>query len=135
MRAFFFGSLLRTALGLGEPCSQIAMRQGYAKLSPTGLAKSILRSFADVVSVGRAETRRVSLFDPETRGEPVASGVDLDLSWQLFAYNKSQRRTRMRGSVWKSNFGRRTPSTRCCPHNCICSMAWSFEAIDATLSP
>ena len=25
--------------------------------------------------------------------------------------------------VWKSNFGRPTPSTRCCPYNCVCSMA------------
>ena len=33
---------------------------------------------------------------------------------------------------WRGGF---TPSTRCCPQNCICSMAWSFHAIDATLSP
>ena len=38
-------------------------------------------------------------------------------------------------SVWKSNFGRPTPSTRRRRQNCICSMAWSFQAIDATLSP
>ena len=38
-------------------------------------------------------------------------------------------------SVWKSNFGRPTPSRRYCPRNCICSMAWRFYAIDATLSP
>ena len=25
-------------------------------------------------------------------------------------------------SVWKSNFGRPTPSTRCCPYNYVCSM-------------
>ena len=31
--------------------------------------------------------------------------------------------------VWKSNFGR--PTLR----SCVCSMAWSFYAIDATLSP
>mgnify|MGYP001232908175 FL=1 len=37
--------------------------------------------------------------------------------------------------VWKSNFGRSTPSTRGCLRSCICSMAWSFYAIDATLSP
>ena len=37
-----------------------------------------------------------------------------------------QRRSR---AVQKSNFGRPTPSTRCC----LC--AWSFQAIDATLSP
>ena len=35
-------------------------------------------------------------------------------------------------SVWKSNFGRRTPSTRCCLRSCVCSMAWSFQAINAT---
>ena len=28
-----------------------------------------------------------------------------------------------------------TPSTRCCLRSCVCSMAWSFQAIDATLSP
>ena len=38
-------------------------------------------------------------------------------------------------AVWKSNFRRPTPSTRWCLRNCICSMAWSFHAIDATLSP
>ena len=38
-------------------------------------------------------------------------------------------------AVWKSNFGRPTPSTRCCLRSCVCSMAWSFQAIDATLSP
>ena len=37
--------------------------------------------------------------------------------------------------VWKSNFGRPTPSRQCCLSSCICSMAWSFQAIDATLSP
>ena len=37
--------------------------------------------------------------------------------------------------VWKSNFGRPTPSRRCCLSSCVCSMAWSFQAIDATLSP
>ena len=37
--------------------------------------------------------------------------------------------------VWKSNFGRPTPSTRCCLRSCICSMAWRLYAIDATLFP
>jgi hypothetical protein len=37
--------------------------------------------------------------------------------------------------VWKSNFGCPTPSARCCLHSCICSTAWSFQAIDAMLSP
>ena len=41
----------------------------------------------------------------------------------------------MFGAVWKSNFGRPTPSTRRRPHNCICSMTWRFYAIDATMSP
>jgi GTPase SAR1 family protein len=36
--------------------------------------------------------------------------------------------------VWKSNFGRPTPSTRCCLRSCICSMAWQFHAIGATFS-
>ena len=36
-------------------------------------------------------------------------------------------------SVWKSNFGR-TPSTRCCLRSCVCSMAWSFQAIDDDLT-
>ena len=35
--------------------------------------------------------------------------------------------------MWKSNFGRLTPSTRCCLRSFVCSMAWSFQAIDATL--
>ena len=38
-------------------------------------------------------------------------------------------------AVWKSNFGRPTPSTRCCLRSCVCAMAWRFHAIDATLSP
>ena len=37
--------------------------------------------------------------------------------------------------MWKSNFGRPTPSTRCCLRSCVCAMAWRFHAIDATLSP
>ena len=41
----------------------------------------------------------------------------------------------MFGAVWKSNSARPTPSTRRRPHNCICSMTWSFYAIDATMSP
>ena len=35
----------------------------------------------------------------------------------------------------ESNFGRPAPSTRCCLRSCVCSMAWSVQAIDATLSP
>jgi hypothetical protein len=35
----------------------------------------------------------------------------------------------------ESYFGRPTPSTRCCLRSCVCSMAWSFQAVDATLSP
>ena len=35
--------------------------------------------------------------------------------------------------VWKSNFGRSTPSTRGRLRSCICSTAWSFQAIDARL--
>ena len=37
--------------------------------------------------------------------------------------------------MWKSNFGRPTPSTRRRPRNCICSMAWSFHAIDTRMPP
>ena len=37
--------------------------------------------------------------------------------------------------VWKSNFGCPTPSARCCLRSCVCSTAWSFQAIDAMLSP
>ena len=36
--------------------------------------------------------------------------------------------------LWKSNFGRPTPSTRCCLRSRV-SMALSFQAIHATLSP
>ena len=39
------------------------------------------------------------------------------------------------GAAWKSNFGRPTPWTRRCLRSCVCSMAWSFQATDATLSP
>ena len=38
-------------------------------------------------------------------------------------------------AVWKSNFGCPTPSTRRRPRNCICSTAWRFHAINATLWP
>ena len=31
----------------------------------------------------------------------------------------------------QSNFGRLTPSTRCCLRNCVCSMAWRLHAIEA----
>jgi hypothetical protein len=33
--------------------------------------------------------------------------------------------------VWKSNFGRPTPSTRCCLRSCVCSMAWRFTKVPA----
>ena len=39
------------------------------------------------------------------------------------------------GAAWKSNFGRPTPWTRRCLRSCVCSTAWSFQAIDAMLSP
>ena len=35
----------------------------------------------------------------------------------------------------ESSFRRPTPSSRCCLRSCVCSMAWSFHAIDVTLSP
>ena len=38
-------------------------------------------------------------------------------------------------SEWKSNFGRPTPATRRCSSACVCSMAWRFNVIDATLFP
>ena len=38
-------------------------------------------------------------------------------------------------AVWKSNFGCPTPSTRRCPRGRVCSMAWSFQAVDAPVSP
>jgi hypothetical protein len=33
--------------------------------------------------------------------------------------------------VWKSSFGRPTPSTRCCLRSCVCSMAWRFTEVHA----
>ena len=48
---------------------------------------------------------------------------------------QKHRMTKQSRAVWKSNFGRPTPSTRCWLRSCVCSMAWSFQAIDATLSP
>ena len=38
-------------------------------------------------------------------------------------------------AVWKSNFGRPTPSPRCWLRSCVCSMAWSFQAVDADVVP
>ena len=38
----------------------------------------------------------------------------------------TSRRILWSGPVWKSNFGRPTPSTRGCPNNCGRSMAWRF---------
>ena len=35
----------------------------------------------------------------------------------------------------QSNFGRLTPSTRCCPRNCVCSMAWRFTKVSAIIIP
>ena len=34
-------------------------------------------------------------------------------------------------TVWKSNFGRPTPSTRCCPRGRVGSMAWRLTKIHA----
>ena len=33
--------------------------------------------------------------------------------------------------MWKSNFGRPTPSTRCCLRNCVSSMAWRLTKVSA----
>ena len=40
-------------------------------------------------------------------------------------------------SVWKSNFRRPTPSTRCCPRHRVCWMAWRFTKVSTQvlLSP
>ena len=56
------------------------------------------------------------------RGQPARVEWDLTASMQ------------QRYPVWKSKFRRPTRSTRCCLHNCVCSMAWRFYAIDAALS-
>ena len=37
-----------------------------------------------------------------------------------------------RGTVWKSNFRRPTPSTRRCPRDCVGSMAWRFTKVSTT---
>ena len=34
-------------------------------------------------------------------------------------------------TVWKSNFGRPTPSTRCCPRGRVGSMAWRLTKVHA----
>ena len=36
-------------------------------------------------------------------------------------------------SVWKSNFGRPTPSTRRCSCACVCSMAWRLTKVSAMI--
>ena len=36
--------------------------------------------------------------------------------------------------VWKSDFTRPTPSTRCYLREWVCSMAWRFHAVDNTLA-
>ena len=48
---------------------------------------------------------------------------------------EKKRHQRELEAVWKSNRRRPTPSTRRRPRDCVCSMAWRFHAIDATLSP
>ena len=48
---------------------------------------------------------------------------------------QKHRMTKQSRAVWKSNLGRPTPSTRCWLRSCVCSMAWSFQAVDATLAP
>ena len=40
---------------------------------------------------------------------------------------------RVPGPVWKSNFGRPTPSMRRRPRNCICSMAWRLTKVSAII--
>ena len=48
---------------------------------------------------------------------------------------EKKRHQRELEAVWKSNCRRPTPSTRRRPRDCVCSMAWRFHAIDATLPP
>ena len=60
----------------------------------------------------------------DTDGDGVCNNLDLssgdDASGDFEALDECE-------AAWKS--------TRCCLRSCVCSMAWSFQAIDATVSP
>jgi len=54
--------------------------------------------------------------------------------WLRNTRSSARATARWRGAA-ASTCAEITLSTRRCPCHCVCSMAWSFQAIDATLSP
>ena len=61
--------------------------------------------------------------------------TDSDKLVKYFETKYAPYKVEMCEAVWKSNFRRPTPSTRCCFRSYVCAMAWQFHAIGATLSP
>ena len=126
-----------------DAASATAASEGLSEATPTDVDSAIESAAANFVVNGTNSSSAFSSIQTNSitaevvvEGGPppeppnvTAAAVPRSASKPRIIY---QRRSR---AVRKSNFGRLTPSTRCCLRSCICSMAWSFHAIDATLSP
>ena len=77
----------------------------------------------------RPSARRHQQATLHSRGCPAPCSIKgVEVAWRSGRLLTPANRDLLRGptpfsSVWKSNFGRPTPSTRGCLHSCVCSMA------------
>ena len=109
-------------------------------LTPAGIAKKYGRDAAfELLSQPPLDTYPVAV--PETGGKIIITpcpgkrqrdlGLDLDhlkgLGAEAIVTMVQDRELDMLSAVWRSNFGRPTPSTRRRPRSCGCSMAWRFH--------
>ena len=111
-------------------------------LTPAEIAKKYGRDAAfELLSQPPLDTYPVAV--PETGGMIIITpcpgkrqrdlGLDLDLLKSMGAEAVltmvQDRELDLLSAVWKSNFGRPTPSTRHRPRNSLCSMAWRLTKI------
>ena len=117
-------------------------------MTPAEIAKKYGRDAAfELLSQTPLDTYPVAV--PETGGTIIITpcpgkrkrdlGLDLDqlksMGAEAIVTMVQDRELDLLSAVWKSNFGRPTPSTRRRPRSCVCAMAWRFHAIDAMLRP
>ena len=108
-------------------------------LTPAGIAQKYGRDAAfALLAQTPLDTYPVSV--PETGGKIIITpcpgkrkrdlGLDLDqlksMGAEAIVTMVQDRELDMLSAVWKSNFGRPTPSTRRRPRSCVCAMTWRF---------
>ena len=110
-------------------------------LTPAEIAKKYGRDAAfELLSQPPLDTYPVAV--PETGGTIIITpcpgkrkrdlGLDLSqlkgMGAEAIVTMVQGRELDMLSAVWKSNFGRPTPSTRRRPRSCVCAMAWRFAS-------